>query len=101
MTTKKRLCGAPDARSVLVCDRPTKHTGQHAATVDGERFYWGRASGPSGGASAARASTSGLLRVEAYLNEEASAALVRFRTKLGSNRAALEWALTHAPPPAA
>lgn len=60
-----------------------------------------KASGRSGGASAARAPQSGVLRVEAYLGEEASAALATLRARLGSNRAALEWALTHAPPPAA
>lgn len=92
----KRLCGAPDARSVLACDRAAKHTGQHAATVDGERFYWGRPSGPSGGASAARAAGSGLRRVEVQIGTEAQAALDKLAKRLGSAKAAIEWALVEA-----
>ena len=56
-------------------------------------------SGPSGGATAARAS--GLRRVEAYLSPEADAARKRLVERLGSTRAALEWALTRAPSPPA
>jgi len=89
--TTKRPCGAPDARSVVSCDRAAKHKGQHAATVDGERFYWGRASGPTKSHAAYKAA--GLRRVEAHLGTEASAALDALTKRLGSNKAAIEWAL--------
>lgn len=95
--TAKRLCCAPDARSVLACDRAAKHKGQHAATVDGERFYWGRASGPSKPHAKRRAA--GLTRIDQYVGTEAAAGYERLKARLGSPKAALEWALTQAPEP--
>lgn len=97
--TGPRVCGKRDARGALACDRPAKHKGQHAASVDSERVYWGRPSGPSGTRRAARSPGSGLRRVEAYLTPEAAAAHDRLKAVLGSTKAALEWALTQAPAP--
>lgn len=57
-----------------------------------------RRGGPSGPSrSRAALKAAGLRYVESWVSPEASASFDRLKAHLGSGRAALEWALTHAP----
>jgi hypothetical protein len=91
----KRLCDTFDARDVFVCDRPVQHKGQHAATVNGKRVYWGRTSGPS--KPHVERLARGLRRVDVSLGPEAQESLSKLLAAGASSiREAIESALIQA-----